>query len=412
MPAEINHNELKALSRLPVRSGLLPLFSAMVLLGAAAFLYGISGPNAPRVWQAYLINFVFWTGMAAGCVLFSAILSITHAHWGRSLKRLAEAPVFFLPVALLLFALLYPGRQEIFPWILHPVAEKAAWLNAPFLFLRDGAGLLALAATATVLILISVRRERQASTAGRRPMPEQNREEKVAITAAIIYSILYAVILSLLAFDLVMSLSPHWYSSLFGAYYFVGSFLAALSLLMVLTLLVTRNGKLHDYIRGDQLHNLGKLMLGFTLVTGDFFYTQFLVIWYGNLPEETEFVILRTQFQPWSSVAWTVLTLGFILPFVLLLSRRIKTRPLAMLALSFVILGAMWLDKFLLIAPSLWRGPGLPLGLAEILITMGFFGIMAICILVFMKKYPLLPYGDPLFHYDLTHAQQKSGGST
>jgi len=190
MLSEMRNKEVIAICRRPAKPLLLLVFGAMVLLGAAVFLYGISGPDSERIWQAYLINFVFWTGMAAGCVLFSAILSITHAHWGRSLKRLAEAPVFFLPVALVLFAVLYPGREKIFPWILHPVEEKAAWLNAPFLFLRDGLGLFALALGGIALILISVRREKETSL----PQPEQpgkekNREERPAVIAANIYAI-------------------------------------------------------------------------------------------------------------------------------------------------------------------------------------------------------------------------------
>jgi len=404
---EMRPDDLITAARRSPHPRLMVLFALMVFLGAAVFVAGVTGAQAQRAWQAYLVNFVFWTGMAAGCLLFSAILSVTHAHWGRSLKRLAEAPAFFLPMAIILFAVLYPGRKEIFPWIMHPVEEKAAWLNAPFLFLRDGAGLLTLAVAGLVLIAISVRREQGKTMPGPEPH-ETGREGKTAVVAANLYAIIYALVLSLLAFDLVMSLSPHWYSSLFGAYYFVGSFSAALSLLMILAVLSRRTRGLQNIIRSDHMLKLGKLMLGFILVTGDFFFTQFLVIWYGNLPEETQFVILRTQLQPWSSVAWTVLLLGFILPFGLLLSRRIKLRPLPMLVVSSVILGTMWLDKFLLIAPSLWTGPGLPLGLTELCISLGFFGIMGLCILLFLGKYSLLPYGDPLLYYDL--AQFPPGG--
>ena len=157
---------------------------------------------------------------------------------------------------------------------------------------------------------------------------------------------------------------------------------------------------LGNWIRPLQLHNLGKLMLGFTLMTGDFFYTQFLVIWYGNLPEETEFVILRTQFQPWKTLSWTVLAVCFIFPFLVLLRRRIKMQPMAMLVLSTVILAGMWLERFLLVVPSLWQGQALPLGLTELLISMGFFGIMALCVLLFLQKFPLLPFADPLLRLD------------
>jgi len=256
-----------------------------------------------------------------------------------------------------------------------------------------------------VLIYFSVRRETalpagNSRNSGAAVVEQRNREEPVVAVFANIYAILYALVLSLIAFDLIMSLYPHWYSTLFGAYYFVGSFLTGLAGLMVLAALAVRNMGLASWIRAVQLHNLGKLMLGFTLMTGDFFYTQLLVIWYGNLPEETEFVILRTQFQPWKTLAWTVLAICFIFPFLVLLRRRIKMQPLPMLVLSCIMLAGMWLERFLLVVPSLWHGFSIPLGLTELLVTMGFFGIMALCILLFLRKFPVLPFADPLLRLD------------
>ncbi len=114
-----------------------------------------------------------------------------------------------------------------------------------------------------------------------------------------------------------------------------------------------------------QFHDLGKLLLGFCVVTGDFFFSQFLVIWYGNLPEEAQYVIFRVRNTPWQSLAWTVLIVCFALPFVILLSRKIKMKPRAMVMLGIIILIGMWLERLLLIAPSLWKGEQLPLGMTE-----------------------------------------------
>ena len=100
---------------------------------------------------------------------------------------------------------------------------------------------------------------------------------------------------------------------------------------------------------------------------------QFLVIWYGNLPEETRYVILRVKLTPWEPVAWMVLGMIFAIPFVLLLSRKIKMKPLPMMILSGIILAGMWLERFILVAPSIWKGEGIPMGLLEVLITAGFF---------------------------------------
>lgn len=388
--------EIMAVCRWPGRPCLLPSFAGLAVVGAAAFVAGAMGESPLRAWQAYLVNLVFWTGLAAGAVLFSAILSITHATWGRPLKRLAEAYGTFLLLAPLLFAVLYAGRGQVFPWLTHPVPEKAAWLNAPFLFWRDGVGLLLLGAGALALIYLSVRREIGAAGSPPPVVGAGGREEPVAVVCANLYAILYVLVLTLLAFDLIMSLAPHWHSTLFGAYYFVGSFYTSLAALMLLAALAVKKEGVGRYLKAPHFHNLGKLQLGFALLTGDFFFTQFLVIWYGNLPEETEFVILRTQVLPWQALSWTVLTVCFILPFLVLLSRRLKMQPWAMFTLSGLILVGMWIEKFLLVAPSLWPGPGLPLGLTEFLISLGFFGIMALGITIFLQRFPWLPFADPL----------------
>jgi hypothetical protein len=194
-----------------------------------------------------------------------------------------------------------------------------------------------------------------------------------------------------------MSLDPHWTSTLFGAYYFIGSFYSALAMLVILTALKSSSAGLKDYISNRHFYDLGKLLLGFCLLTGDFFYSQFLVIWYGNLPEETKYVILRVRRSPWEPLAWAVLTVCFLIPFVVLLSRKVKMRPNPMILLSVLILIGMWFERFLLIAPSLWKGQTIPFGFEEVFITAGYFGGMGLTVLYFLNKFPILPVSDPLF---------------
>ena len=194
-----------------------------------------------------------------------------------------------------------------------------------------------------------------------------------------------------------MSLSPHWYSTLFGMYFFTGAFYSSLAFLFLLTLLFFKPFDLGNFVGEKQFHDLGKLLLGFCLVTGDFFFSQFLVIWYGNLPEETRFVITRVNSAPWKPLAWTVLSLGFALPFIALLSRKAKMRRGVMLVVSIIILIGMWLERFLLVAPSLWKGQDLPLGFSEFFISLGFLGLMSLSLLWFFKRFPSLPVSDPLF---------------
>lgn len=407
MSPEISRRELIAISSLAASPRLRLLFAGLALLGAVVFLEGVFGSAPERAWQTYLVNFVFWTGLGAGALLFSAILTITHARWGRPLKRLSEALGAFLPLSLPLFFVLYCGSNRIFPWIAHPLPEKAAWLEVHFLFLRDGVGLLALTTAALALQFFSLRSDIGMTARDTAPAPKEGIEDSSAITAATMYGILYAVVLSLLAFDLIMSLSPHWYSTLFGAYYFMGSFLTGLASLMILAVIMVKNTRLGEFVRSSQFHNLGKLIFGFTIMTGYFFYTQFLIIWYGNLPEETEFLILRTRSAPWKPLAWTVFFSCFALPFVALLFRKIKLQPLAMFVLCSIMLVGMWLERFLLVVPSLWQENSIPIGIREFLITLGFFGIMALCTQLFLERYPLLPIGDPLFQPGAAPAERE-----
>lgn len=380
--------------------------STLIVLGAAAFLTGIFSAQAQRAWQAYLINFLFWTGLAMGTVLFSAALTLSKGGWGMPIKRLAEAPGAFLPIAFILFWVLYFGKELLFPWVLAPVADKKIWLSPGFVFIRDGASLLVLTALALGVIYYSVRDDleiiAQAGLSSRLAVdcPGENAPQMRSLLS-ILYSVFYGILVSLIGFDLVMSLNPHWYSTLFGAYFFIGAFYAGLAAVMILSCLAIRSMGLDKFIHKKQLHDLGKLLLAFCIVTGDFFYAQFLVIWYGNLPIETRYVILRVREAPWSSIAWLVLIVCYALPFIVLLSKKVKMKPVAMIVLSSVILTGMLIERFLLIVPSIWKGGGFPLGIMEILITAGFFGIMALCVLFFFQKFPMLPISDPLFQKGL-----------
>jgi hypothetical protein len=380
------------------------LFGLLALVGGIAFLMGISGSEPQRAWQAYLVNFVFWTGLSFGSMLFVAILNMANAQWGRPLKRLAESLGAFLPIAFLLFWFLYFGKEKIFHWILQPIPEKRAWLNPGFMFARNGTVLFLLTFLSLALIYYSVKGDRKKVNhlrgAGMEELEKEfqgRRDWRAQCILSPIFGILYAFGLSLLAFDLIMSLDPHWYSTLFGAYYFMGCFYTGLTALYLLSWIYRKRLVLQEYIHPHHLHDLGKLVFAFCIFTGYLFYAQFLVIWYGNLPEETRYVILRVKLTPWEPLAWTAFALIFVAPFLLLLSRKNKVRPLLTMTVSGMILAGMWLERFILVAPSLWKEGKIPLGFMEVLITAGFLGLMGLSVLVFLGRAPLLPVSDPLF---------------
>jgi Ni/Fe-hydrogenase subunit HybB-like protein len=370
----------------------------LFLIGAASFLLGIFGGDPRRAWSAYVTNYVYWTGLAFGTFLLSPVLVITNATWGRPVKRIAESVGLFLPVSFILFWPLLPGRETVFWWVHNPDPHKAAWLNTPFFFAREGLALLVMAGVAVAFIYHSVQNDLKWIKNGGEAT---ERHVHAQATLSPIYVLLYAFILTLVSFDLIMSLNPEWFSTLFGAYYFVVSFYSGLAVIILISALAVRNMGLGKFIEKKQFHDLGKLLFAFGIVGADFFYVQFLVIWYGNLPDETRFVIARVMHDPWTFLAWLVLIMVYIVPFLILVFRKIKMKPGAMILISIWIVIGIWLEKFLLVTPSLLKRKAMPLGLMEILVTIGFLGIFAFCVFWFLERYPILAVSDPKLRMSL-----------
>lgn len=374
----------------------------LVLLGIGTFLFGSSGRYALRTWQIFTVNYVFWTGLAFGAVLFSAVLNLSKAVWGRPVKRLAESFGAYLPVSFLLFWAFWPGKEHIFPWIMNPIVEKQKFLNAPFMFIREGVCLFALTVLSLALVYFSVKADRQWLQSGRPEVRTEYPWKGLFRSQWYLSPILpaaYAFILSIFAVDLIMSLSPEWISTLFPGYYFTAAFYSAIAAIYLLVLLAKDKLGIGPYLLARQHHDMGKLIFGFAIFTGYLFYAQLLVIWYGNLPEETKFLILRTKLEPWKPWAWAVFFMIFGIPFLALLGRKIKIKRVPMVIITIMILTGMWMERFLLIVPSLWKdNPGIPFGILEFLISAGFLGLVWLSITVFLSRVPILPVSDPLFH--------------
>ncbi|MBI3078933.1 MAG: hypothetical protein HYY85_18420 [Deltaproteobacteria bacterium] len=382
----------------PVIGGLV----ALLLLGGAGFLEGLAAEPS-RAWPVYLVNFLFWAGLAQAGVTFAALHQITGSRWGPAVRRLAEGMGAFLPAALLLFLPLVPGRAWLFPWLQEPLPQKAWWLDAPRLFLRDGGGLILLTWVSLLFVRYSLRPELgEAIAQGQLPprglaawlangwqglAAERARSRRALSVLAPAVLLIYCLVWSLLGFDLVMSLSPAWSSTLFGAYIFLTTFYLGLAGLAVLAVLLRKPCGLLGHVASAQLHDLGKLLLGFCMLTGYFFFSQYLVIWYGNLPREYGFFLVRGE-GAWGPLAWTVLGLVVFLPFVVLLSRRAKERPGSLLALTLVIVVGMWLERYVLVVPSLAPARGPAFGWVELSTTLGFLAAAALSYAGFVRILP------------------------
>ena len=386
------------------------IYLALAAVGAGAFVYGLLIGDNIRAWQALLVNFLFFTGLAHAGVALSAILQTTSARWGRSLKRMSEATAAFLPVAFGLLLILLLGISTWAPWVDEPIEAKTPWLNIPFFVIRQILAFLLLSGLSLLYVYRSLRPdigmldesgERQATGFTKRLIADwqglvQERLSSQRLQDRLAPGLLvaYAWVLSLVAFDFVMALDPHWFSTLMGAYYFIGGLFVGIAFVTIVAVWGRDHLGLQDYIGRQQLHDLGKLLFGFSILWMYMVWSQYLVIWYGDLPEETEFVYHRMH-GAWAPVTWTVIILSFTVPFTVLLSRAVKHHPRGLTTIAIVALVGMWLERFLLVSPSLWHGVGVPLDIIEVLVTVGALGLFGYCYVTFLDTFPVLPVSDP-----------------
>ena len=349
----------------------------LAALGAIAFVIALLSGGAATAWEAYLVNLLFFLGIAQGAMVASAAFYLTQAKWGGSTPyRLGEAFAPFLWIGFLLFFGLYFGRAAIFPWVKHPIAQKAAWLNIPFLFARDGIGLAVMAAVSYAFVRISRSEEARAWTIATQDieMPPHS----IRVIAPIVAG-LYAVVYTLIAFDLVMSLAPVWRSTLFGWFFFAGCFWSGLTAMALIAVVLRRRlGANNLFTNPTVMHDFGKMVFAFSVFWVYLLFAQYIVIWYGDLPVETFFIVQRVHHMPWSPLSVACLILIWAIPFIVLMSQRSKKTPLVLGTVAALGLVGMWLERYVLVVPSL-SPDAIPFGPTQFLISLGFLGLFLLC---------------------------------
>jgi len=349
----------------------------MIALGVIAFVFALIRGGAAIAWEAYLVNLLFFLGVAQGAVVASAAFYLTQAKWGGSTPyRLGEAFAPFLWVGFFLFFGLYFGRSLIFPWVTHPIAQKAAWLNIPFLFARDGIGLGVIAAVSFAFIRVSRGDVARAWTIATDDI--ELPPHSIRFWAPLV-AVLFAVVYTLISFDLVMSLAPVWRSTLFGWYFFAGAFWSGLTAMaLVATAMRGRLGDRNLFTNPTVMHDFGKMVFAFSVFWIYLMFAQYIVIWYGDLPVETFFIVQRVHHMPWSPLSVACLVLIWLIPFVVLMSVRTKKSPLILGTVSALGLIGIWLERYVLVIPSLSLD-AIPFGPTQFLISIGFVGAFLIC---------------------------------
>src|SRR5258705_8722702 len=271
------------------------LWAVLAALGALAFLVGVNSADAASVWSILFLHLVFGSGLGGTGPAIAGMMQLTEARWSPSVRRIAPPTSGFLPVAFVLLLVLFIGRTPLYPWTTKPLAVKAAWLNTPFFWGRNVvlALLLFLACLAFARMLL------------RDPIPpgnEDDRSRRNRLATALLF--LWVITVSLWGFDLVMSLDPVWYSGLFGGYFVVSSLYTTFCVLAILTIRANSRGVAS--IPPAAVQDVAKLQFAMSIMWMYFFWSQYLVIWYGTVPVETRFFIRRFFTQPWNAVAWAV----------------------------------------------------------------------------------------------------------
>ena len=364
------------------------LFGAIAgAAGAIVLALGLLSDHPERTWWAYHANFMFWAGLAQGMVVFAATQKLAKGHWSGTIIRFAEAGVAFTSVSVVLFIGLIVGREYIFTWIHEPRPDIGGWLTSKWFFLRNGAILVALSWISWRFVRHDTAPDIREVESGQ---PVDRREDMPRISREAAFVILaYAFGYSLLGYDLIMSLAHKWVSNLFGAFYFMGSFLAGLMMLAILSVVLRRSMGLTGIFTRKQQHDLAKLCFGFTVFWAYLMWSQYLVIWYGNLPEETYFIFYRL-YGPWRPIGIAVFLLVFLVPFLGLLGVAPKLFSPTLVGFAVISLLGIWLERYLEVIPSVNHGLGPAIGLPEIGTTLFFAGLFFLSWAWFAGRYPIV----------------------
>jgi hypothetical protein len=410
----------------PLPTGLTALCAILIMIGAIAFAAGLV--NDPSVaWRAYHVNYLYFGLMSQAALCLACAFVIIGARWTGPIRHVAEALAAWVPISFVLFLVgNYFGREYIHTnWLHAPPPGKESWLSFWRMYLSD-AGVLAVG---TILTLVFLRTSFRPALAGAAERATRAKGMFASWTAgwrgdeqewkasdarlrvlAPIVCLVYAFGHTVVAFDQVMSLNPTFFSTIFGWYFLWGAFLSGVSATALACVLLRATTPGWDVeITSSRMHDLGKMVFAFSIFWMYLFFAQYIVIWYGNLPEETQFFQARLgpQFlqDSWKLIDWPLLMSSpyaqlsltawvgcWVIPFWVLLGARPKRTPAILGGVAAASLFGFWLERNALVWPSLVPGDGSAwVGPIQIGIALGFLGAFVLTFLIFTRVFPTLP---------------------
>ena len=367
----------------------------MVGIGVLTLISG-AALSPTRTWANLLVASYYLIGLGLAGLVFIAIQYVTGASWSIAFRRVPEAMARSLPVAAAVFVLVLVVSPSIYPWFQEAQADPAPrewfkhmWLNPVFFMIRAVIFLAVWIIFARVIVGGSRLQDFDGSVSHTR--------KNIRMSA--LFLVVFGLTYWLAGFDWIMSLEPHWYSTIFSIYNFAGLFLGGLAMITILAVWLERAGPLRGILNEEHLHDLGKLLFAFSSFWMYIWFCQYMLIWYANIPEETTYYVDRVG-GFWGPLFLVNFLLNWGVPFAILLHVPAKRSPSMMLKVSLLILVGRWVDIYLMVFPPILGGRPI-LGAPEIGMILGATGLFFLVVFRELGGAPMVPLKDPFFKESL-----------
>jgi hypothetical protein len=324
------------------------LYLSVGVLATLACIIGVV-MQPEQLMRGYLMGFMLWLGLSLGCMALLMVQHLSGGLWGLSIRRILEAASKGIPLMLVLFVPIILGRHYLYDWMSGVgVSDHNAWyLNMPFWWLRQ---VIYFAIWLGMMYVLNQRSALQDS-----PLTPATQPRFQLFSG--IGALLYAITISFAAVDWVMTLDPHWGSTIYGMIFMAGEGLSALAFCIIMLTVLTRYSPMREIIKPTQFQDLGKLMLAFVMLFAYFSFSQWLIIWAGNLPEEISFFLNRIR-GGWGIVALVIILFHFALPFALLLSKERKKDGRRLIGLAVLLMFMRLVDIYWYVVPNFAHAQG------------------------------------------------------
>ena len=378
-----------------VRAGIVGMIG-IVGLAAGAFV------AREQFFRSYLWSYIMFVGLSAGSLSWLMLQYLTGGAWGVVIRRPAEAAARTLPLLALLFIPIALGIPNLYSWSHQSTVaadavlkNKETYLNVPFFLVRAALFFAGWIFLSFYLSRWSAKEDIEG--------PARAQSKMAALSAPGL--IFWAFSVTFMSIDWVMSLNPHWFSTMFGLLFVIGQGLSAMAFLVTVLVFLSTFRPMSDVLTARHLHDLGKFLLATVMVWAYFSFSQFLIIWAGNLPEEIPWYVERLR-GGWQYVGLTLVLGHFALPFALLLSRDLKRNFKLLRAIAVFILLMRAVDLYWLVVPDAVRGGGLAVSWLDFVTPLGLGGIWLAYFLIQLEKRPLMPINEPQLVETLEHGRE------